>query len=70
MFRKDEAVIALEDLRDRIQKAIEILKSGARRPGRNSGRRTRMRLSAAARRKISEGQKRRWAARKGKEKQD
>jgi hypothetical protein len=64
MLRRDDLIGELEDHRDRIQRAIEILKSGARRPRRKNGRRRKRRLSAAARKRISESQKRRWAAAK------
>jgi hypothetical protein len=60
-MNRTEIIARLENERDRLSEAIEALTGGARRrPGRPSGRR----LSAAARRRISEGMKRRWAARK------
>jgi hypothetical protein len=55
------AVIAeLESERNRIKQAIAALQGGQA----AKGRRGRRRLSAAARKRISEGMKRRWAARK------
>ena len=62
-----ETIIAeLEAERDRIERAIAVLqgkKRGAGRPaGATDGRRRR--LSAAARKRISDGMKKRWAARK------
>jgi exonuclease VII small subunit len=59
-----KAIIAeLEEERERLDRAIQALQTG--RVGR---RRRRGRLSAAARQRISEGMKRRWAQRKRKEK--
>jgi hypothetical protein len=53
-------IAALEAERDRLNQAIMALQ-GSRAA---QGRRGRRRLSAAARRRISEGMKRRWATRK------
>jgi len=60
------AVIAeLEAERERLDEAISALRGGKRGPGRSrNGRRHRM--SAAARKKISEAAKKRWAKLKGK----
>jgi exonuclease VII small subunit len=56
-----EAIIAeLEAERDRLDEAIAALRTGKGR-ARRKGRRP---LSAAARKRISEAQKKRWAARK------
>jgi len=66
-MRREDLIAELEDQRNRIQRAIEILKSGAARSGWGNRRRRKRHLSAAARKKISEGQKRRWeAAKQGK----
>jgi hypothetical protein len=60
----DDLIEKLEDQRDRIQRAIQILKSGAGGSRRNHGKHGKWRLSPAARKKISEAQRRRWAAAK------
>ena len=61
-----ESIIAeLEAERDRLDEAIAALKAGGRTRTVN-GRRRRRQLSAAARKRISEGMKKRWAARKKK----
>ena len=61
-----ESIIAeLEAERDRLDEAIAALEAGWRTRTVN-GRRRRRQLSAAARKRISEGMKKRWAARKKK----
>jgi len=62
-----EAIVAaLEAERDRLNLAIRALRNKEGGPGRqaSSGKGGRRRLSAAARKKISQAQKKRWAARK------
>lgn len=59
----DEIIEALEIEKDRLTGVIAVLSPKARR-GRRKGRR----LSAAARKRISEGMRRNWAARKGRPK--
>ena len=68
-----QIVSALEDERDRLEQAIAALEGGdGRKRGaslaflayRRRGRRGRRRLSAAAKRRISEMMKKRWAERK------
>ena len=62
-----EAIVAaLEAERDRLNLAITALRDKERGPGRqvSAGKGGRRRLSAAARKKISQAQKKRWAARK------
>jgi hypothetical protein len=61
-MRRDELIAELEDHRARIDRAIQILKSGARRSRRCTGKGRKRRFTAAARKRISEGQKRRWEA--------
>ena len=53
----------LEERRDRISQAISLLKGNAHRNGRRRGRRKGT-FSAAARKKISDAMKRRWASHK------
>jgi hypothetical protein len=60
-LRMEDIVVMLQNDRDAVIRAIDVLKDGA-----TNRRRRRRRLSAAARRRISEGMKRRWAARKKK----
>ena len=61
-----ESIIAeLEAERDRLDEAIAALEAGWRTRTVN-GRRRRRQLSAAERKRISEGMKKRWAARKKK----
>lgn len=63
-------ISALRDERDRLEQAIAALEGGngrrGRKPGLGNGRRGRRgrRLSAAAKRRISEMMKKRWAERK------
>jgi len=62
-----ESLIAqLEERRDRLDQAIAALKGGSPNGKGRNGRRGPRRLSAAARRKISEAQKKRWAKQKKK----
>lgn len=65
-----QSIIAeLEAERDRLSNAIAALQNGQRRPGRPAGMATNGRkrhLSAAARRRIGEAMKKRWAERKKK----
>jgi hypothetical protein len=56
-------ITALEAERDRLDQAITALRGKQHGPGRPSNGRKRT-LSAAARKRISEAQKKRWAARK------
>jgi hypothetical protein len=56
-------ITALEAERDRLDQAITALRGSQRGPGRLANGRKRT-LSATARKRISEAQKRRWAARK------
>jgi hypothetical protein len=55
---------ALEAERDRLDSAIAALKGSRRNPGRPAGNGGKHRLSAAARKRISDAQKKRWAERK------
>jgi hypothetical protein len=59
----DIIVKELEDRRGRISNAISLLQGNARGNGRR-GRKKRRKLSAAARKRISDAMKKRWAARK------
>jgi exonuclease VII small subunit len=61
-----QIITELEQERDRLEQAISALRgSMARRgPGRGRGRRGRRHLSPAAKRRISEMMKKRWAERK------
>lgn len=64
-----QIISELESERDRLEQAISALRGslGGRRgaaPGPGTGRRGRRRLSAAAKRRISEMMKKRWAERK------
>jgi exonuclease VII small subunit len=58
----EEILRQLEAERDRLTEAINALRTGGGQ--RSATRRTGRRLSAAARKRISEAQKKRWAARK------
>jgi hypothetical protein len=60
-LRIEEIISELEDERENLILAIEALKAGGA-----TRRRRRRRLTAAARGRISEGMKRRWAERKKK----
>lgn len=58
-------ILELESERDRLDQAISALRGSQRaRGGAGVGRRGRRRLSAAAKRRISEMMKKRWAERK------
>jgi hypothetical protein len=70
-----QIIAALREERDRLEQAISALEGGGGRrgrrpgpvpagPGRGRGRRGRRRLSAAAKQRISEMMKKRWAERK------
>lgn len=66
-----QIISALREERDRLEQAIAALEGGNGRHGRGAGqgngrrgRRGRRRLSAAAKRRISEMMKKRWAERK------
>ena len=72
-----QIIAALREERDRLEQAISALEGGGGRgrrgrrpgpvpggPGRGRGRRRRRRLSAAAKQRISEMMKKRWAERK------
>jgi hypothetical protein len=70
---KRSIIVELEAERDRLNSAITALQSSHRNAGRGkatatatNGRKGRRHLSAAARKKISDAQKARWAARKKK----
>ncbi len=56
-----QIIAELEAERDRLEEAIRALRGSARKPGAKRGRRH---LSAAAKRRISEMMKKRWAERK------
>jgi len=58
-----QIITELEAERDRLEQAISALRGSIRR-GPGVGRRGRRRLSAAAKRRISEMMKKRWAERK------
>jgi exonuclease VII small subunit len=58
-----QIISELEAERDRLEQAISALRGSIRR-GAGTGRRGRRRLSAAAKRRISEMMKKRWAERK------
>ena len=58
-----QIISELEAERDRLEQAISALRGSIRR-GPGTGRRGRRRLSAAAKRRISEMMKKRWAERK------
>ena len=64
-------ITELEAQRDRLDRAIAALKGGIRPRGKGhgearpvDGRKRRRRLTAAARKRISDGMKKKWAARK------
>lgn len=57
-------IAALREERDRLESAITALEGSGRRRGRWTGRRGRRRLSAAAKRRITQGVKQRWATRR------
>jgi hypothetical protein len=59
----DAIVKELEKKRDRISHAISLLQGNAKENGERRGRRRR-KLSAAARKRISDAMKKRWAAKK------
>ena len=61
-----QIISELEAERDRLEQAISALRGSvhARRPGAGRGRRGRRHLSVAAKRRISEMMKKRWAERK------
>jgi hypothetical protein len=62
-----QIITELEAERDRLEQAISALRGSLhvrRGPGRGRGRRGRRHLSAAAKRRISEMMKKRWAERK------
>lgn len=63
-----EIISELESERDRLDQAISALRAGSMRgrrgPGTGRGRRGRRHLSAAAKKRISEMMKKRWAERK------
>jgi hypothetical protein len=61
-----QIITELEAERDRLEQAISALRGsmGRRGPGRGRGRRGRRHLSPAAKRRISEMMKKRWAERK------
>jgi hypothetical protein len=66
---RSEILSSLREELDRVEKALRVLKGlghgkSASKTARNGRRRGRRRLNAAARRKISEGMKKRWAQRK------